>query len=318
MEDWRLRKWRVARVPRFAAHLFAHRFVLVPAANKQRNTRAVRTRSLILRARQAHRNWLRRLQELFLRDLWTPASSFLTRDLQLASVQRCLNCRPTSFEYYWTNNIVKLNPCGRFAICPFCYARRAEDLFRRVICATWQLRKTTDKAIVACRIEKYTIQAPNFAESGWDATVVFANIPVLRRAILAEIANYKKIRRQLSRETYGSAWAIVVEPVNDGWEIQIRQLFISRLKARKPVSRAKTRSAIFLQSARITNIDSVINVVGSFVEYPRGLLAGYAELSAAALHARTNLRLTNATGCLYRRNTPQKAQKETNFLPDVP
>ena len=141
---------------------------------------------------------------------------------------------------------------------------------------------------------------------------------MLRKLLIKELHNYKKIRRDLSRDTYGSSWLVVVNPIDAAWEIQIRQLFIARPRARKPVSRAKNSSAIFLQSAKITNINQVIDVAGAFVEYPRGLLTSYAELTATALHARTNLRLYNATGCLYRRNTAKKAEKETRILPDVP
>jgi hypothetical protein len=318
IEDWRLRKWRVARVPRFAAHLFAYRFVLVPAANKTRNSWAVRTRALIKRSRQAHRNWARRLRDLFLRNLWSPASDFLTRDLQLVSVARCLDCRPTIFEYYWPKNKPVIQPCGRFAVCPFCYARRAEDLFRRVIRSVMSVQKTTSKAIITCRIETYVIAAPNFADTGWDDATVFKNVPLVRAALISELGKYKKIKRELARKTYGSAWSVVVNPIDAAWEIQIRQLFITTPKARKPVSRAKKSSAIFLQSAKISDINEVVNIAGSFVQYPRGLLSGYVELAATALHARENLRLYNATGCLYRRNTAKKSKEETRILPDVP
>lgn len=317
-ENWRLRKWRVARVPRFAAHLFAYRFVLVPAANKARRFGAVRTRSLIQRAKQAHRNWLSRIHELFTRSLWSPGSSFLSHDLQLVSVMRCLDCRPTLFQYYWRKNKEIINPCGRFAICPFCYARRAEDLFRRVVRAAATLRKTTSKAIITCRTETYVVTAPNFAAAGWDDACLADNALLVRKALIDEIKKYRKIKRELARKTYGSAWAVVVNPVEAGWEIQIRQLFITTPRARKPVSRAKKSSAIFLQSAKISDIEAATNVAGSFMEYPRGLLFSYVELTAAALHARENLRLYNATGCLYRRNTPKKAEKETRILPDVP
>lgn len=317
-ENWYLRRWRVARAPKFAAHLFAYRFVLVPAANKVCKFGAVRTRTLIARARQAHRNWRNQLRQLFTRNLWSPGSFFLSRDLQLASVSRCLNCRPTIFKYYWRKNKEIINPCGRFAICPFCYARRAEDLYRRVVRAIVGLQKTTNNAIVTCRIETYAIAAPDFAESGWDDAHLPRNALLVRKALISELLKYRKIKRELARKTYGSAWTVVVNPIDAGWEIQIRQLFITTPRARKPVNRAKKSATIFLHSAKITNVDEAANVAGFFVEYPRGLLLGYTELVAAALHARENLRLYNATGCLYRRNTAKKAEKETRILPDVP
>jgi len=180
------------------------------------------------------------------------------------------------------------------------------------------LRKTQRNAIITCRISTRVVAAPNFAQIGWDDEAVFSYASLLRQALLAEIRNYKKIRRDLARKTYGSAWFVIVNPVDAGWELQTRQLFVTKPKAKKPVYRAKNSSSIFLQSAKITDIDAVVDVAGAFVEYPRGLLIGYVELAAAALHARSNLRLYNATGCLYRRNTAKKRKEETKFLPDVP
>lgn len=318
IENYRLKKWRIARIPRFAAHMFAHRFVIVPAANKTRKSRGVRTRTIVKRLEQAHRNWFMRLKELVLRELWTPASEYLTEDIQEAAVKRCLYCPPTSIEHSNKRRTASVRLCGRPCICPFCYAREAEDMFRRLIKAIQQLRKTEDNLIITTRIATYTLSAAKFEEIGWQTENMFDNAGKLRRALVSEMGKYKDIRRKLSRNTSGSAWRIVVNPVDAGWEVQVRQLFITRPRAKRPVNRAKKSSAIFLQSAKLTDIQAAIDVLGAFVEYPRGLLTGYAEITAAVLHARTGLRLSNATGCFYRRNTPRRNTTEQKFLPDVP
>jgi hypothetical protein len=113
IENYRLKKWRIARVPRFAAHMFAHRFVMVPAANKTRKSRAVRTRSIIKRLKQSHRNWFMRVKKLVLRKLWTPASEYLTEDSQKSAVKRCMYCMPTTVEHEAVRGPVNLRLCGR-------------------------------------------------------------------------------------------------------------------------------------------------------------------------------------------------------------
>ena len=291
---------------------------MVPAANKTRKSRAVRTRSIINRLKQAHRNWFMKLKELVLRKLWTPASEYLTDDMQVAAIKRCLYCMPTSVEHTSKRGPVKLRLCGRPDICPFCYGRRAEDFFRRFVRSVNEVRKTQSGLIIVCRIATHVIPAKKFAEIGWSQENVFHNAGILRRALVAEIANYKKIRRNLSKDTAGSAWRVIVNPVDTGWEVQIRQLFITRPRAKRPVNRAKKSATIFLQSAKFENTPEAVDVVGAFVEYPRGLLTSYAELTAAILHARTGLRLHNATGCLYKRNTKKRVKEEQKFLPDVP
>jgi hypothetical protein len=173
--------------------------------------------------------------------------------------------------------------------------------------------------IATCRIETYTLTAQEFAERGWDAENVFANARELRYLLKAEHKKYSKIRRQLKQHTAGSLWRVVINPVDTGWEIQIRQFFITRPKSKRPANRPKKSSTLFLQSAKITDFKGVMSALGKFLEYPNGLLFSYVELAAAALNARNNLRLNNATGCLYRRGRGKKVRvEEPPPLPFVP
>jgi hypothetical protein len=318
IEDYRLARWQIARVPRFASQLFAHRYVIIPAANKAIKSRRVHSPTIVRRLKQAHRNWFMRIKELVLRELWSPGSEFSGSGIQKASVARCLYCRPTSLEYHWPANAVAIKPCGKFGFCPFCSARQAEELYRRVSRSLRQLQKQSRTALVTCRIETYVIKTTNFEGAGWDKPHMLANAKVIHAALQREIANYKKISRKLGTDTFGSMWRVVLNPADTGCEIQVRQLFITRPKAKRPVNRAKKSSAIFLQSAKATDFKAVMNVFGLFVEYPRGMLIGYAELVAAVMHARNSLRLHNATGCAYRRSRIEKPEKEQRFLPDVP
>ncbi|NBO19972.1 MAG: hypothetical protein EBV03_12275, partial [Proteobacteria bacterium] len=176
-------------------------------------------------------------------------------------------------------------------------------------------------AIATVRIAQYFMPAKDFDEVGWDVENVYKNAGAIREILKAEQVKYKRIRRQLQRQTYGSLWRIVVNPVESGWEIQVRQFFIIRPKARRPVTRArKSDYPIFLQSAHITDFAGVMAALGCFVKYPGGLLTAYAELTASVFHARNKLRLSNATGCLYKRGRIRKPKVEEvpNFVPYIP
>jgi hypothetical protein len=156
---------------------------------------------------------------------------------------------------------------------------------------------------------------------GWDVNNVYENAGILRELLKNEKRKYKQIRRQLQRKTYGSLWRVVVNPIDEGWDIQVRQFFITRPKAKRPVTRTrKSSTPIFLQSAPTTNFSATMTLLGQFVRYPSGLLTSYAELTASVFHSRNNLRLSNATGCLYKRGRIRKPKVEEapNFVPFIP
>jgi hypothetical protein len=212
-----------------------------------------------------------------------------------------------------------LKPCGRSSICPFCAARSAEDLYQRVSRAIKKLRKTGKVLIATCRITTYTVAAPDFDALGWTPENVFANARELRYILKLERKKYGKIRRQLKQHTFGSLCRIVINPTDSGWEIQIRQFFITRPKSKRPANRPKKSATLFLQSAKITDFQATMELLGKVVEYPSGFLLSYVELTAAALNARNGLRLNNATGCLYKRGRVKKARPpEPPPLPCVP
>jgi hypothetical protein len=318
IDDFKLLRWRIAAVPRFSSQVFAYRYVIIPAANIVRIKSPTPT-LIKARLKRAHIFWFRRVKELISRDLWLPSPAVNSLQSQQASIKRCLYCRPTSITYKWPNGEPNIRLCGRHSFCPFCAARNAEDVYRRV---SRFIRKQQNKKkglVATCRIATYFLPAKDFDAAGWTDENVLAYTKELRILLTAEIAKYKKIRRQLKTHTAGSLWRVVLNPADNGWEVQIRQLFISRPNAKRPVNRAKKSAAIFLQSAKIADFKASMAVLGAFVKYPTGLLLGYVELTAAALNARDGLRLSNGTGCLYRRGRVKKAKEETpDPLPFIP
>lgn len=316
-EDYKMPNWSVARVPRYSSQMFAYRHVIVPAANVKRNPQNPPNAVIKKRAQRAGRYWFKRVQELASRDLWLPSPGYSAIDVQHASVRRCLYCRPSIMVY---NGDAELKPCGRPVICPFCAARKAEDLYKRVTRNLRTLKKREKSVIAVCRVDSYPVLARDFSEFGWDKENVIENAQELRAICRAEQQKYKNINRQLKEKTLGSLWQLAINPVDDGWQIQIRQFFLVRPKDRRPVNRAKKSSTIFLQSAKISPSKNVFEVLGKYVEYPAGLLTSYAELTAAALIAKDGLRLNYATGILYRCGIKKMAEesKEARILPFVP
>jgi hypothetical protein len=149
---------------------------------------------------------------------------------------------------------------------------------------------------------------------------MYRNAGVLRNVLGKEIEKYAMLKKELRKHTYGSLWRVAVNPSDTGWELQIRQFYLTRPKAKRPAKRAQKSAAIFLQSAKISDFDATMSALGEFVSYPQGLLTGYAELTAASLHARNGLRLSNATGCLYRKGRVKRAAAQcvAKTLPFLP
>ncbi len=314
------RRWRVRFVQRFRSQVFAYRHVIIPAVTHKRKFRSLMPASIKRRLWRAHLLWFALIKELACRELWLPSPRYNSLQIKKSSVQRCMYCRPTNLVYYWPKDEVQLRLCGRFSSCPFCAARHAEDLYKRVSRAIKGLQKRGVFAVATCRIETYKVLAKDFEQIGWDINNVYENAGILRNVLQGEQHKYRQLKKQLQAQTFGSLWRVVVNPVDDGWEIQIRQFFITRPKARRPVNRAKKSSAIFLQSAKISDFQATMAALGCFVEYPRGLLASYVELTASVLHARNNLRLSNGTGCLYKRgrvSTP-KVEPPPVVIPFIP
>jgi hypothetical protein len=315
------RKWAIKKVQRFRSQLFAYRYVIIPAASNKRKFARLTPASIRRRLWRAHVLWFRRIKELACRELWFPSPRYSSLFVKSASVKRCLYCRPTNLVYRWADGEPNLKLCGRTSSCPFCAARHAEDLYKRVSRSIRDLSKRGIPAVAVVRVSNYFVSAKAFEDVGWDVANMYKNAGVLREILQTEKAKYKQIRRQLQRRTYGSLWRVVVNPVDAGWEIEVRQFLITRPKAKRPVIRTRKPSApIFLQSAPVANFSATMALLGRFVLYPSGLLTAYAELTAAVFHARNNLRLSNATGCLYKRGRIRKPKVEEapNFVPFIP
>jgi len=309
-EQYCLKRWSVKYVSRFKSQMFAYRYVILPAANTRRPPSNTDSSTIMARLRCAQRLWFNRLKELVSRQLWIPTPEFNSVTSQHATIKRCLYCRPTNVVFYWPRNESHLQLCNRRSICPFCAAREAEEIYRRVSAAVVKYRRLGVKTKVFYRCATYTLTAREFSQTDWDDDHVSDHAAEMRQLLLQERKKYRALAVKLKKSTLGSLWRVVVNPVATGWEIQIRQFFIVTPKAKRPVSRAKKSAAIFLHSAPGGDSKSVLALLGRFVSYPTGLLTSYAEFTAVFLHARRDIRLIAGTGCLYAKNRKKRAAKE--------
>lgn len=310
LELYQLKKWRVRYVSRFKSQMFAYRYVILPAANTRRVLNDFSSARILRRLAHAQRLWFNRAKELISRRLWVPTPAFNSVAAQQATIKRCLYCRPTNVVFYLPRNNDTLRLCNRKSICPFCAARQAEELYRRVSRAVRRYKKQGVKVKVFYRSATYTLTARNFDGIDWGDEQIADHANELRQLLLQERQKYLTLVPALKKHTLGSFWRVAVNPTNAGWEIQVRQFFIARPKAQRPVNRAKKSAAIFLQSAPGNDFQAVMRLLGLFVGQPSGLLVSYAEFTAVFLNARRNVRLFSGTGCLYARERKCGGAKE--------
>jgi hypothetical protein len=311
-------KWKIKRVSWFRSQVFAYKYVIVPAANNKRGNALISGRRVRAKLRRVQRLWFSRAKELVVRGLWLPSPEYNSSLVQDANIKRCLYCRPTNVTFYWPGDTPNLQLCNRKHICPFCFAREAEEVYRRVSAAVQQLGALKLPARVTFRSQTYKLTARNFDPADSASFDGSDSADELRHLLIREYKKYEEIKPALKTETYGSFWRVIVNPVEDGWEIQIRQLFITRPKAKRPVNRAKKSAAIFLQSAPADDFKAVMQLLGQFVYYPNGLLLSYAELVAVFLHARKGIKLISGTGYLYAKIRKGQTKDEPPPLPFIP
>lgn len=316
-EQYRAKNWKIKAVSWFSLQVFAFRYTISPAANISPDS-AITYRRIVGRLKRVHRIWVNRLRELTIRGLWLPTPEYNADDIKHATVKRCMYCRPTNAVFHASSTQPKLKLCGRRNFCPFCTARESEELYRRVRKAVRQFKSLGVAAKATYRCETYVLLAREFDEQNWRLAHVLDHAEELHHLLRKEQRAFAAIKAQLKQHTLGAFWRIVVNPIDTGWEIQIRQFFITRPKAKRPAKRAKKSAAIFLQSAPLNDSKAVRKLLGAFVLYPTGLLLSYAEFAAVALRARAHLKLFCGTGCLYAKARKRKPPPPPNTLPFLP
>jgi hypothetical protein len=295
IEQDRMQWWRIARVSGRTSNRFAVRYVSFPASNMRRHRHEMKHRRVINMLHRLHRMWFGRVKTLITTRLWVPGDS-LARSSQALTFRRVLNCRPSNV-FFAQGNENKLRPCNRHNFCPFCWARMAALFYRRSKAAINQFRKTRDGLVLYCRVIAQEVPAPEYLFVGtveepdmWRAATGLKDIFESYRELCG------RSHKQRQRKTVGSCWRLVVNPTEKGWTIELRELFLAKPGQRLPWATCRVARTIHNASTKLDDDGKIQDCLGRFMEYPKGLLVEYPELTATYLRASYGLRMASGTG----------------------
>jgi hypothetical protein len=223
-----------------------------------------------------------------------------------SAFRRCMFCRPCVVHFCSVDgHAVKLRPCWRVRLCPFCWANLAVAQYVYVKQVVNRLVKT-QSVVCTVRVLREEVVAAGFdGVSGASREQLNGYAVQLRRVILRHQRAYQQLadKKQLARRTLGSLWRVVVVPTDTGWAVETRQFFIRRPNKSMPVVQIRRATVTCLVSTKTTGTvtersSEFFPVFGEFCRYPMSLLAGYTELVAVYLWATRGLRLAGGTGAL--------------------
>lgn len=298
-------RWKIDNVGTRVSKVFALQFVFGLTNNKT-------IKKVSGRLNSVRRKWIHRLRDLATSELWTPtqaACSPYDPDFDIekfaSAFRRCIFCRPTVAHFYSkTGAAVKIRPCWRAHICPFCWANITIAQYVYVKNVINKLLKQHSDLVAVCRVVREYVPAAYFnPAAGTDPFLLPEHAAALKAVICKHKTRHSKLveKRTLSRKTLGSLWRVVVIPDEAGWQVEVRQFFVCRAGVKPPLANTKNCRVVFSRSIRLNNarlqvIEDFYNLFGEFCRYPIELLTGYQQLTAAYLHAVTGLRLISGTG----------------------
>lgn len=297
VKRYKVQPWKFFLVYRGASYLFSYRHVLAPAANRDRPVVSTEQSVLYRQLHKLQRLWSTRVKTLVANNLWTFGARDLLESIHF-SVRRRIFCTPENVKL--VNKYYRGRPCSEYHVCPFCFARRSRWLYKKA--AKFLKDKTSgqrSRFYAVTRVSKYFVPANGFSDTHcWPDGAKQAAVKRIRNRLRQEQKKYKDYVRTLRYNTVGSAWCVVVNPVTDGWDVEVRQLSITVAHYRNSFIRLQKAKTALLAKTKLDAADAWDTVLGPFVAYPKGLLYEYDEMAAVALQARYDLRLFKTTGCL--------------------
>lgn len=295
IEKYRRQAWSIVRVGRRVAQQIVIRHVLYPAADMQCDKGAMEHAAVVRMIHRLHRMWFDRVKELISRNLWRPGDTVSTQS-QLWTFRRVMHCRP-SCVFFSRGNKALLRPCKRYRACPFCWARTGAFVYRRFRRRIRTAAEKNSKLVLTYRVISQHVPVADFnPDLGLSPEQMLTNMRRLKDIFDRYKAVHARTVKQLQRKTRGSACRIVVDPQDNGWRIEMRQLFLAPAKTRLPMVRLREATTTHRECADVTDDDAIELALGSFLAYPSGLLTAYIDLTAVYLNAAHNLRLMTGTG----------------------
>ena len=311
---FKLPKWAVAKVGRTKSQSFAIEFTL--GLYKKSGRRPIE------RTNTFRKLWAKRLKELLARQLWTldvkGCQDPHHADFDLKkfgwSFRRALCCRP-AYLYFMRGRSQPINhqirPCWRTKICPFCFANISMSQYRYVkafINKRLQKHAQHTDLVAVCRIVRQFVPARDFNPGvGCDAEGIAPLAAMLVPALDQHRKAYKQLARskRVSRHALGALWRIIVTPRDTGWDVETRQfLLCANTARRKPLVKIRKAKTVYMKTLPISRKhkpgeqfdDELYAMFGEFCRYPKPLLTGSVELTAAYLRAAHRRRLLTGAG----------------------
>lgn len=295
IEKYKAKTWCITRASGRASAQFAIQRVLYPASGIRRHQFEMQHRYVLNMVHRLHKIWFRKVKDLIVNQFWCPGG-MTTPGMSVLTFRRVMHCRP-SCVFYKNGNRGKIRPCRRDRFCPWCWARTAASAYRVYKKAIRSARKKNKRLVLTCRVIAHKIVADGFhSATGYSPEQAFARAEALRVVLEQHRDAYQVLSKQLQRKTLGSAWRVTANPCDDGWLIEVRQLFLRKAKQTVPLVRYPGAKTAFRKSVDVRNDNAVFEIMGRFFEYPAGLMTNFSELAAVYLQASSNIRISSGTG----------------------
>lgn len=295
IEKYRTQNWYVTRVSGRMSAQFAIKYVLYPAAGVRRHKFEMEQGTVLSMVHRLHKMWFQRTKDLIVNRFWHPGG-INTRAASLLTFRRVMHCRPSCL-FFDGGNKGKLRPCRRDRFCPWCWARTASFGYRLYKRDIRVARMSHDNLALTCRVIAHKIPADAFhSASGYSPEQASARASAIQAVLEQHREAYGRLTKQLQRKTLGSAWRLVVNPCDDGWVVEARQLFLASARKSLPLVEYPGAKTVTRVSTCVHDDDAVFETLGRFFEYPAGLMTSYAELAAVYLQASSSMRTCSGTG----------------------
>lgn len=272
--------------------------------------------------------WVDRLWELGRHELWLyqqhlmPDQHNINPDKLSRAFALYADCRCRCVAYMPPQSVKeryideRRKPCNRSNFCPHCWAMASARQCQRT-------REIINAYVAANQDSSISVTAQTseyFFSSAGVGGLRFSTPEDRYAAIMSLRAEIEKCKRGLQRKhktvqrnTLASAWRSLAVPAEDGWRIQLRQLFLTTGNKKPPLETFGRMRQVSLSSARVsgghtweerkTKLDmdnDVYACLMSFNKYPIELLTEDIELVGAYLNATAATRLLGGSGKLRR------------------
>lgn len=269
--------------------------------------------------------WLQRLWNLGQHELWlyqrglSPEPHEIDPARLLRAFELYADCRPRCVVYMPPPEWVKEKehkPCNRSNFCPHCWAALVARQTQRIkqLINAYIAHRADARLTITTQISEYFFSSCGIGGTSFSTPEERHTAILHLRQQIERCRKYlDSTRKAVYRNTFAAAWRIVIEPVEDGWTIQIRQLFLTTEKQTPPTGKPRWARTVLRKSATaeaghswkqrksdLTMDGEIYDRIIEFGSYPLGWLTNDIELTAIYLNAAAATKLLGGSGKLRR------------------